>query len=94
MVDKEDAQLQRMGLTKLNEVDTFVEHEEEWDCRKGLQDALKASDLMDKKPVGNFFETSATPDDKAYVSCHLIVPIVVINAEAWRNSADSVPTKL
>ena len=94
MVDKEDARLQRMGLTKLTERDTFVEHEEEWGVRSHLQEALKASNLMDKKPVGNFFETSATPDDRAYVSCHLPVPIVAIKAEAWRTGADGVPVKL
>ena len=81
MVDKEDAHLQRMGLTKLTKDDTFVEHEEEWRERSHLQNALKASNLVEKKPAGNFFEISATPEDKVYVSCHLAVPVLVINAE-------------
>ena len=81
MVDKGDAHLQRMGLTKLNKDDTFVEHDDEWEERVHLQNKIKASNLIDKKPVGNLFETSETPEDKVYVSCHLTVPIVVIQAE-------------
>ena len=90
MVDKGDAHLQRMGLTKLTKDDTFVEHEEEWEERVHLQNKLKASNLIDKKPVGNLFETSETPDNKVYVSCHLAIPIVVINADAWPNREEGV----
>ena len=89
MVDKGDAHLQRMGLTKLNKDDTFVEHEDEWRERVYLQNQIKASNLIDKKPVGNLFETSETPEDKIYVSCQLTVPIVVIeakiSAQTWPN---------
>ena len=81
MVDKEEARLSRMGLTKLTNDDTFVEHEEEWEERNHLYESLKASRLVDKKPAGNFFEVAAPTDDKVYVSCHLSVPIVVIKAK-------------
>ena len=93
MVDQEDARLQRMGLTKLADKDLFVEHEEEWGLRNDIQNYLKASTLIDKKPIGNIIETSATPDDRAYVSCHLPVVVMAIKAEAWKTVA-SKPVKL
>ena len=30
MVDQEEVRLQKMGLTKLEGCDTFLEHEDEW----------------------------------------------------------------
>ena len=90
MVDKGDAHLQRMGLTKLTKDDTFVEHDDEWEERVHLQNKIKTSNLIDKKPVGNLFETSETPDNKVYVSCHLTVPIMVISADAWPNREEGV----
>ena len=80
MVDQEEIRLQRMGLTKLTAVDTFVEHEEEWDSRNYLHEALKKSDHITNKPAGNYFEIVANPEDNIYVSCHLVIPVVVIKA--------------
>ena len=53
MTESEEIRLQRMGLTKLTNEDTFVEHEEEWECRVTLHDKLKDSDHIVKKPIGN-----------------------------------------
>ena len=94
MVDKEGSRLLRMGLTKLTKDDTFLEHEEEWDEREFLYEALRGSRLVDKKPAGNFFEIAAPTDDKVYVSCHLTVPILSIKAQAWQNNMDGTPVKL
>ena len=80
MVDKGDAHLQRMGLIKLSEEDTFVEHDE-WEDRAYLQDKIKESYLVAKKPMGNLFEISETPDNKMYVPCHLLVPIMRIKGD-------------
>ena len=87
MVDQEDARLQRMGLTKLSTYDLFVEHEEEWDLRNDIQNNLRASTLIDKKPIGNIIETSATSEDRAYVSCHLPVVVMAIKADTWKTIA-------
>ena len=80
MVDREESRLKGMDLTKLNGKDTFVHHEEEWDSRNYIHDKLKNSDLIAKKPIGNYFEIVENPEDKVYVSCHLIVPVVVTQA--------------
>ena len=80
MVDQEEIRLQRMALTKLTKDDTFVEHKEEWDSRNYLHDALKKSDHIKNKPAGNYFEIVANPEDNIYVSCHLVIPVVVIKA--------------
>ena len=34
MVEPEDIRLQRMGLSKLEGADGFIDHEDEWDERK------------------------------------------------------------
>ena len=80
MVDQEEIRLQRMGLTKLTKDDTFIEHEEEWDSRNYLHEALKKSDHITNKPAGNYFEIVANPEDNIHVSCHLVIPVVVIKA--------------
>ena len=87
MVDQEDARLQGMGLTKLNNYDLFVEHEDEWDLRNNVQNNIKTSNLVDKKPVGNIIETSATSEDRAYVSCNLPTVMITIKAETYRTVA-------
>ena len=91
MVNKEKSRLLRMGLTKLGKRDTFVEHEEEWDEREFLSEAIKGSRLVDKKPAGNLFEIAAPTDDKVYVSCHLTVPIVSIKFDQRSKLSKSVP---
>ena len=87
MVDQEDARLQGMGLTKLSNYDLFVEHEDEWELRNDIQNNLKASNLIDKKPIGNIIETSSTSEDRAYVSCNLPTVVMAIKAEMWRTVA-------
>ena len=81
MVEKGDAHLQRMGLTKLGEKDTFVEHDDEWRERSFLQEKIKESNLVEKIPKGNLFEISETPEDKIYVPCHLPIQIMVIKGD-------------
>ena len=81
MVDKGDAHLQRMGLTKLGKDDKFIEHDDDWGTRSSLQDAIRESNLVERKPMGNLFEISETPDNKLYVPCHLLVPILRIKGD-------------
>ena len=66
MVDKGDTHLKRMGLTKLNKDDSFIEHDDMWRERADLQTQIKASNLIEKKPGVNLFEISETPDNKIY----------------------------
>ena len=81
MVDKGDAHLQRMGLTKLGNGDKFIEHDDDWVRRSSLQDAIRESNLVERKPMGNLFEISETPDNKLFVPCHLLVPILRLKGD-------------
>ena len=78
MVDQEEVRLQKMGLTKLEGCDTFIEHEDEWREKKYLYDKLVESDLFETKPKGTYFEIAENPGDKHYISCHLMIPVVVL----------------
>ena len=50
MMEPEEYRLQRMGLSKLEERDTFLEHEDEWSEKKELYDELIKSELFASKP--------------------------------------------
>ena len=77
MVDREESRLKEMNLTKLTKDDLFVSHDDDWDSRSFLHDKLKESSLITKKPIGNYFEFEENSIDKDYISCHLIIPVVV-----------------
>ena len=77
MVDREESRLKEMKLTKLTEDDAFISHDDDWESRKSLHDDLKNSNLITSKPTGNYFEFEENSVDKDYISCHLIIPVVV-----------------
>ena len=89
-MDQEEYRLQQMGLTKLEEGDTFLEHEDEWEEKKYLYDELVKSDLLETKPKGTYFEIAENPGDKLFIPCHLIIPVVVLKATV----TDDTPDKL
>ena len=96
MVEKEIQCLRKMDLTKLTKDDTFVEHEDEWASRKYLFDKLVESDLIPEgnKPKGTYFEVAENPEDKHYISCHLMIPVVVLEANITNNLNDDLSNLL
>ena len=74
-----DLNHRKMNLTKLTGEDTFVEHDE-WSSRDYLHDKLKNSDLHDISCKDSFFEVSEYTGDILSIPCHLIVPVVVLQA--------------
>ena len=80
MMEPEEIRLQRMGLSKLEEKDSFLEHEDEWDEKKDIYDELEKSELFKPKPTGAYFEIAENPGDKAYIPCHLPIPVLIIEA--------------
>ena len=64
MVEPEDIRLQRMGLSKLEDTDSFIDHEDEWEERKKIYDKLVESELFQTKPKGAYFEIEENPGDK------------------------------
>ena len=84
MVEPEDIRLQRMGLSKLEGADGFIDHEDEWDERKKMNDNLVASELFATKPKDPYFEIEENPGDKVYISCHLPIPGLIISATGFQ----------
>ena len=80
MVDREESRLNQMNLTKLAAKDLFLPQEDDWDSRSYVHNELKNSTFIAEKPVGNYFEIEENPEDKAYVSCHLMIPVVITQA--------------
>ena len=80
MIEPDEIRLQRMGLSKLSETDSFLDHEDEFDKKKELHEYLVASDLLATKPKAPFFEIEENPGDKSYIACHLPIPILIISA--------------
>ena len=68
-----------MNLTKLRKDDTFVEHDE-WSSRDYLHNELKNSDLHNISCNDSFFETSEYTGKILSIPCHLIIPVVVLQA--------------
>ena len=81
MVDREESRLKEMNLTKLTKDDLFVSHDDDWDSRSFLHDKLKESSLITQKPIGNYFEFEENSIEKDYISCHLLIPVVVSKVE-------------
>ena len=77
MVDREESRLKEMDLTKLTKDDLFISHDDDWGSRSFVHNELKNSNLITKKPIGNYFEFEENPEDKDYISCHLMIPVVV-----------------
>ena len=77
MVDREESRLKAMNLTKLTENDLFISQDDDWVSRSHIHDELKNSSLVTKKPTGSYFEFEENTIDKDYISCHLIIPVVV-----------------
>ena len=88
-MDPEEYRLQRMGLTKMEGNDTYLEHEDEQGDKKYLYDELVKSDLLETKPKGTYFEIAENPGDKQYMPCHLMIPVVVLEATI-KNSLSSI----
>ena len=72
-----------MNLTKLTAKDLFLHHEDDWDSRSFVHNELKNSNFIAKKPVGDYFEIEENPEDKEYISCHLMIPVVVTQASPF-----------
>ena len=83
MVDRENSRLKEMDLTKLTNKDLFVPQDDDWDSRNDLHNELKNSNLITNKPIGNYFEFEENSIDKDYISCHLIIPVVVSKVKPW-----------
>ena len=83
MVDRENSRLKEMDLTKLTNKDLFVSQDDDWDSRNDLHNELKNSNLITNKPIGNYFEFEENSIDKDYISCHLIIPVVVSKVKPW-----------
>ena len=80
MVDREESRVNQMYLTKLTAKDIFLHHEDDWDSRSYVHNKLKNSNFIAKKPVGDYFEIEENPEDKAYIPCHLMIPVVITQA--------------
>ena len=77
MTDPDEARLQRMDLTKLEEEDSSLDHEDDFDQKEQCYKGLLASTIIedkDKPKQKPFFEIATNPGDKVYTSCHL--PII------------------
>lgn len=77
MVDREESRLKAMDLIKLSDKDYVINQDDDWDLRSDIHNELKHSTLVTKKPTGNFFEFEENTIDKDYLSCHLMIPVVV-----------------
>ena len=77
MVDREESRLKAMDLTKLSEHDYVINQDDDWDLRRDIHNELKHSTLVTQKPNGSFFEFEENTIDKDYLSCHLMIPVVV-----------------
>ena len=83
MVDRESSRLKEMDLTNLTDKYLFISQDDDWDSRKNIHNYLKNSNLITNKPNGNYFEFEENVIDKDYITCHLIIPVVVTQAEPW-----------
>ena len=43
------------------------------------------SELLENKPKGTYFEIAENPGDKQYIPCHLMIPVVVLEATIKNN---------
>ena len=77
MVDREESRLKEMKLTKLIGKDIFLSQDDDWPERNNLHRDLKNSSYIAKKPTGNYFEFEENTVDKDYITCHLMIPVVM-----------------
>ena len=96
MVDREESRLKAMDLTKLSKNDYVIYQDDAWDLRSDIHNELKNSTLVTQKPTGSFFEFEENTIDKDYLSCHLMIPVVVsktrpkVSESAFLESDDSI----
>ena len=82
-----------MDLSKLGELDSYLDHEDDFDDKTKAHIGLVASEnlgMMPKdtvKPKQPFFEIVENPGDKSYVSCHLPVPVLVLSATVKKKTS-------
>ena len=79
MADTEEIRIQRMGLVKVptSATDLIVD-DEDYTKKNELYEALKDSEILERKPITAPFEIAENPGDKDYIPCHLPVPILKI----------------
>ena len=79
MADTEEIRIQRMGLVKVptSATDLIVD-DEDYTKKNELYEALRDSEILEKKPITAPFEIAENPGDKDYIPCHLPVPILKI----------------
>ena len=89
MTEPDEARLQRMDLSILQERDSYLDHEDDFDKKSKAHAGLMTSeDLgMIKPKEGPYFEIETNPGDKFYVSCHLPVPVLIINARCKKKTS-------
>ena len=89
MTEPDEARLQRMDLSKLEELDSYLDHEDDFDKKSEAHVGLVASERLgfDTKPKQPFFEIVENPGDKSYVSCHLPIPVLIISATVKRKTS-------
>ena len=94
MMDPDDNRLQGMGLTRLEEWDSFLENEHEWKERKTYYDELVKPALFDVKPKGVYFEIEEDKSEKATIPCNLVIPGLQIEATIPNGHSDNSPKKI
>ena len=90
MTDSEEARLQRMDLTKLEESDEFIDHEDDFPekkrCYQGLLDSTIIDD-KDKPKQKPYFEIETNSGEKAYTACHLPIVIVTLRGQGKKKTS-------
>ena len=90
MTDPDEARLQRMDLTTLEEEDSFLDHEDDFTDKTNCFNGLIASTIIEDKNKPKqrpFFEIVTNPGDKVYVSCHLPIPVLILSGQAKRKTS-------
>ena len=93
MTEPDEAHLQRMDLSKLGELVSYLDHEDDFDDKSRSHVGLVASENLGMmpedtvKPKQPFFEIVENPGDKSYVSCHLPIPVLVISATVKKKTS-------
>ena len=94
MTEAEEIRIQRMGLVKVPTPATdLIIDDEDYTKKNELFEALKASDIIENKPINAPFEVAENPGDKDYIPCHLPVPILKIEGIILNKLSKSTPIK-
>ena len=94
MADTEEIRIQRMGLVKVPTPATdLIVDDEDYTKKNELYEALRGSDILERRPTTAPFEIAENPGDKDYIPCHLPVPILKIEGTILNKLSKSTPIK-